>query len=84
LGLGWLTTNDGATHGPPIAPWNRFFAAICSISEYEFRPGHTVNFLAQVDLTEVERIRAEAPDERRPSYTAFVAKAVALSLQEFP
>jgi pyruvate/2-oxoglutarate dehydrogenase complex dihydrolipoamide acyltransferase (E2) component len=67
-----------------IAPWNRFFAAICSISEYEFRPGHTVNFLAEVDLTEVERIRAEAPGERRPSYTAFVAKAVALSLQEFP
>jgi pyruvate/2-oxoglutarate dehydrogenase complex dihydrolipoamide acyltransferase (E2) component len=68
-----------------IEPWNRFFAANRSIVEYEIRPGNTVTFLSQVDLTDVEIIRAAKDvSARKPSYTAFVAKAVALTLREFP
>jgi hypothetical protein len=66
-----------------MAPWNRFFAAICSISEYEFRPGHTVNFLAEVDLTEVERIRRRLRTSGgHPTRRSWQRRW--LSLQEFP
>lgn len=66
-----------------IEPRNRFYAANRSIVEHEIRPGNTVIFLHQVDLTEIEQIRAAA-GELRPSYTAFVAKGVALALKDFP
>ncbi|MCC6417081.1 MAG: 2-oxo acid dehydrogenase subunit E2 [Gemmataceae bacterium] len=66
-----------------ILPNNRFFSANRSIVEYEIRPGNTVTFLHEVDLTEVERIR-QAAGEQKPSYTAFVVKAVALALKDFP
>jgi len=66
-----------------IEPRNRFYAANRSIVEHEIRPGNTVTFLHEVDLTEVERIRTSMGD-RRPSYTAFVAKAVALALRDYP
>jgi pyruvate/2-oxoglutarate dehydrogenase complex dihydrolipoamide acyltransferase (E2) component len=66
-----------------IRPNNKFFQANRAIVEYEIRPGNTVSFFSEVDLTQVERIRRGAV-ERRPSYTAFVAKAVALALKEFP
>jgi pyruvate/2-oxoglutarate dehydrogenase complex dihydrolipoamide acyltransferase (E2) component len=66
-----------------IVPNNKFFQANRAIVEYEMRPGNTVSFFSEVDLTQVERIRREA-GERRPSYTAFVAKAVATALKEFP
>jgi pyruvate/2-oxoglutarate dehydrogenase complex dihydrolipoamide acyltransferase (E2) component len=62
---------------------NRFFEANRSIVEYEIRPGNTVTFISEVDLTQIEQIRTEA-GEQRPSYTAFVAKAVALALKELP
>jgi hypothetical protein len=79
---------DGTDSAPGAAyrlePKNRFFEATRAIVEYEIRPGNTVSFLAEVDLTEIERIRADAPGGRRPSYTAFVVKAVALALREFP
>lgn len=66
-----------------IEPRNKFFTANRTIVEYEIRPQHTVTFLSEVDLTEIEHARSGAgPD--RPSYTAFVAKAVALALREFP
>jgi pyruvate/2-oxoglutarate dehydrogenase complex dihydrolipoamide acyltransferase (E2) component len=69
-----------------IEPRNRFFDANRSIVEYEMRPGNTVTFLHEVDLTEVECIRARAAEGggAKPSYTAFVAKAVALALRDFP
>ena len=71
---------------PPytIEPHNRFFEANRTAVEREIRPGNTVTFLAEVDLTEIERLRGMAPAGRRPSYTAFVAKAVALALRDFP
>jgi len=60
---------------------NKFFQANRSIVEYEIRPGNTVTFFSEVDLSQVERMRAAVLE--RPSYTAFVAKAVGLALQEF-
>jgi hypothetical protein len=66
-----------------IEPRNKFFEAIYRMNRFEHRPGNTVTFLSEVDLSEVERVRQLAGDDR-PSYTAFVAKALALSLQEFP
>jgi pyruvate/2-oxoglutarate dehydrogenase complex dihydrolipoamide acyltransferase (E2) component len=62
---------------------NKFFEANRRIVEYEIRPGNTVSFASLVDLTEIEAIRAGCGD-RKPSYTAFVAKAVALSLRQHP
>jgi hypothetical protein len=69
-----------------VPPDLRFFRANRSIVEYEIRPGNTVTFLHEVDLTEVERIRerVKATGTEAPSYTAFVVKAVALALREFP
>jgi pyruvate/2-oxoglutarate dehydrogenase complex dihydrolipoamide acyltransferase (E2) component len=62
---------------------NKFFTANRQIVEYELRPGHTVTFLSEVDLTEIERLRAAA-GAQKPSYTAFVVKAVAIALRSFP
>lgn len=73
--------------GYEIEPRNRFLSAIASISDFELRrPGNTVIFLSEVDLTEVEEVRAKAATAglRKPSYTAFVIKAVAFALREFP
>lgn len=75
-----------ADHAYEIEPNNRFFAVNRSIVEYEIRPGNTVCFLSEVDLTEIENVRSAAASRgrRKPSYTAFVAKAVALALREHP
>ncbi len=72
-----------AASGYEIEPKNRFFDAIASVT-CEFRPANTVTFLCDVDLTEVEELRASAPLGRKRSYTAFVVKAIALALKEFP
>lgn len=66
-----------------IEPNNRFFQANRTIVEAEIKPAHTVTFVSEVDLTEIEEVRA-MPGNEKPSYTAFVAKAVALALKEFP
>ena len=77
-------TNPVSNAAYTIEPKNRYFEAIRAIAEYEIRPGNTVMFLSEVDLTEVERVRARATAGRRPSYTAFVVKAVAVALRDFP
>ncbi|HTD51926.1 MAG TPA: hypothetical protein VK780_02785, partial [Thermoanaerobaculia bacterium] len=61
---------------------NPFFRVNRSIVESEIRPGNTVSFLKELDLTEIERIRRTGPE--RPTYTAFVVKAVALALKQHP
>lgn len=66
-----------------IEPNNRFFQAICRMNRFEHRPGNTVTFSSEVDLTKIELLRAKL-DSRKPSYTAFVAKAVAAALNDFP
>lgn len=70
--------------GFAIEPRNRYFEANLNAVEHEIRPGNTVSFLCEVDLTEIERIRADATPGARPSYTAFVVKAVALALKALP
>lgn len=65
-----------------IEPKNRFVEAMRTLPEFEIRPGNTVTFVSEVDLTAVEAIRATAKE--RPSYTAFVMKALALAMREFP
>ena len=80
--LGTEVGRDAASY--EIEPKNNFFEATRAIVEYEIRPGNTVTFLAEVDLTEVERLRAPRRRGRKPSYTAFVVKAVALALRDFP
>ncbi len=52
--------------------------------DHEARPGRTVSFVSEVDLTQVGRIWAETPEPRRPSSLAIVVKAVAMALREFP
>jgi pyruvate/2-oxoglutarate dehydrogenase complex dihydrolipoamide acyltransferase (E2) component len=66
-----------------IEPRNKFFQAIFRMNRFEHRPGNTVTFLSEVDLSEIEDIRRLAGDTK-PSYTAFVAKALGLALKEFP
>src|SRR3954465_3425627 len=68
-----------------IEPRNKYFLATKAIVEHEIRPGNTVSFLSEVDLTEVERVRAKAlKTQPKPSYTTFVVKALGLALREFP
>lgn len=63
---------------------HKFFRFSADIVEQEINPGVTVTFSSEVDLTEINDIRARCPKELRPSYTAFVAKAMAIALIEFP
>jgi pyruvate/2-oxoglutarate dehydrogenase complex dihydrolipoamide acyltransferase (E2) component len=76
--------SSGANAVFQIEPKNKYFEAIRAMAEYEIRPGNTVSLLTEVDLSEVERLRSRAPSGQRPSYTAFVVKAVALALRDFP
>ncbi len=66
-----------------MRPPNNFFDVNSRLNEYDNHPGNTVTFFTEVDLTQLERLR-RAAGERKPSYTAFVAKAVALALRDFP
>ena len=69
-----------------ISRADSFFDMTRSIVGHEVRPGNTVTFMSEVDLTELELLRARAASEGRakPSYTAAVAKALALALRELP
>jgi pyruvate/2-oxoglutarate dehydrogenase complex dihydrolipoamide acyltransferase (E2) component len=64
---------------------HKFFDITDSVVSREIRPGRTVSFMSEVDLTDVESVRARAARSgQKPCYTAFVVKAVALALREFP
>lgn len=65
-----------------IEPRNKFVEANRSIVEFEIRPKNTVSFMRQVNLTKIEDFRAR--QELKTSYTAFVVKALAIALREFP
>ena len=62
---------------------NAFFQLNRSLVEKEIKPGVTVTFLGEVDLTGIKQLREQMGD-KRPSYTALVAKAVAIAMQEHP
>lgn len=55
-----------------------------SLVEGEINFDRTVLFSAEIDLTEIEKIRSSSPEADRPSYTAFVTKAASKALLEFP
>ena len=67
-----------------IEPKNKFFEAIRAAADFELRPGPSVSFLGEVDLTQIDLLRQKSTNIHKPSYTAFVAKAIVLSLKEFP
>lgn len=66
-----------------VAPSNRFVNAIRGMAEYEIRPGITVTLINEIDCSSIVAVR-KSPDFGRPSITSFVAKALALTLVEFP
>src|SRR3954454_2903123 len=71
--------------GYSVESLNKQFLANMAIVEHEMRPGRTVSFLSEVDLTEVERLRSKTlPGQPKPSYTALVVKALGLALRDFP
>jgi pyruvate/2-oxoglutarate dehydrogenase complex dihydrolipoamide acyltransferase (E2) component len=61
----------------------RIFNILRKVIEREIAPTNVVTLLQEVDLTEIERIRHLA-GPHRPSYTAFVVKALAMALRDFP
>jgi pyruvate/2-oxoglutarate dehydrogenase complex dihydrolipoamide acyltransferase (E2) component len=65
---------------------NRFFRVFCALPEREIAAHVSVSFSSTVDLGSVEAARASAArsGQRKPSYTAFVVKAVACALREHP
>jgi pyruvate/2-oxoglutarate dehydrogenase complex dihydrolipoamide acyltransferase (E2) component len=67
-----------------IAPKNRYVAANRAIVEAEIRPGISVNVLNEIDMTRVQALRSMYSSESRPPYTAFVVKALARAMEEFP
>ncbi|MFH1022490.1 MAG: 2-oxo acid dehydrogenase subunit E2 [Planctomycetota bacterium] len=71
--------------GYTIEPKNKFLSTVCALVEYENRPGNTVTFNSQVDLSDVERLRAGiSRGSPKPSYTAILMKAIAMALREHP
>lgn len=68
-----------STHTP-----HKFFHVASAVVGKEVRPGNTVSFINEIDLTRIEAIRANWPGARKPTYTAFIAKAGAIALREFP
>lgn len=65
---------------------NRFFRVLCSLSDGEIQANVSVSFSSTIDLSAIEAIRTNAANsgQRKPSYTAFVIKAVAQTLHETP
>ena len=55
-----------------------------ALVESEIRFGRTVLFSSEIDLTEIDRLREAHGPGPSPTYTAFVAKAIARALAEFP
>ncbi|MCM2281682.1 MAG: 2-oxo acid dehydrogenase subunit E2, partial [Bdellovibrionaceae bacterium] len=67
-----------------VNPCNKLYALNKTLVEREINFNRTVHFLAEIDLTEIDRVRKTYPPAVRPSYTTFIAKAVAQALKEYP
>lgn len=65
---------------------SRFFRVLSALSDSEIHAHVSVSFTSTVDLTAIEAQRADAArsGHRKPSYTAFVIKAVACALRDYP
>ncbi len=66
------------------SPCRQFELMNLGMVHREINFSRSVLFMAEIDLSEIEAIRSQCSKDTRPSYTAFVAKAVGLSLKEFP
>ena len=64
----------------------RLAGLVSEIVRREMHWDHTCSVLSEVDLSQVERLRARAvvDGKPKPSYTAFVIKALALALRAYP
>lgn len=67
-------------------PRNRFFEVVGGIQKLENQGDNKVGFLSEVDMTECIRLREEIGNKTgvKPSYTAFVARAIALTVKTHP
>lgn len=74
-----MTENPYSTGKP-----HKFFHVARTLVGKEIKAGNTITFINEIDLTNIEKIRNAWPGERRPTYTAFIAKAAAMALREFP
>ena len=66
-----------------INPRDREIEATHTLLASEIRPGNTVSFVVEVDLTAIEALRSD-PTTNEPSILAFVVRALAKALEEFP
>ncbi len=62
---------------------DKFFKVVSSIVENEINSSVTVTMINLVNLSKINQIRKSMQDNK-PSYTVFVAKALAMALKEFP
>ena len=69
-----------------VAKPDNYFRVLADLPKKEIEADVSVTLISQVDLSEVERVRADAARNGRvkPSYNAFVIKAIAQTLKEFP
>jgi hypothetical protein len=80
-----LAHNHGdRDEGFTLEPSHPSFEVNRAIVDHAIRPGHTVTLLGEVNLTQVDHLRASAISYRKPAYTAFVIKAVAMALRDYP
>lgn len=63
-------------------PYTKFGRANSYIVGKEIKVQNTICFISNVNLTGIEKIRSSA--EIKPSYTAFVVKALSKAIVEFP
>lgn len=63
---------------------NKYFYGNASALEGEVNFSFTATFVGQVDLTQIESIRKRMSSGERTTYTAFIAKAIAIALRELP
>ncbi len=64
---------------------NRYFEVLGGLN-VDNRSDNKVGMVIEVDVTRIQEVRnaLEAQNQTKPSYTAFLAKAVALTLREQP
>ncbi|MCM2280828.1 MAG: 2-oxo acid dehydrogenase subunit E2 [Bdellovibrionaceae bacterium] len=65
-------------------PGNKLFSVGAAVIEKEAQAGVRVTFSNLVNFESIERIRNRLPQGQRPTFTAFIAKAAAQALKEFP
>lgn len=64
----------------------KIFRVIKYLTEKEYQPKNTVSFVKEIDCTVIEKIRLnyQIQHKKKPSYTAFVIKAVSQAINEHP